>query len=386
MLNKQLLDQEFGFMKDVIFLDAAHVALPPMRTQAVYSNYMPEYVKIFAEDVTQNAWVMADEARRDVATLLGCESTEVAFIKNTAEGVGIFTAGYPFTPGQNVIIDDLEHPSNLNNWVRQKSRGLELKVIPSRDGSIFIEEYEKLIDENTVGITVSAVQYSSGFYTDLDRLGRLCKERNILLMVDGIQAVGRLDIDVKRQNIAALAFGGHKHSWGTMGCGALYVRRDVLQKLEPPYVSYQSVTDFIAPPAVTTDFTRLNWKADSRRLEAGLLNFAGVAALRAGVSLINELGVKNISEHVLQLDRQLRAAIKGIELKVVTPRDESNYSGIVCIYYPKDHEDKVVEILRRRRIYATMRGGYIRVSMHAYNTPEHMDAAAEALWEISKLS
>ncbi len=385
MLDTALIDREFGFLRDVVFLNASYVIMPPVRTQKAYHGFMDDYVKAFGEDCVGKGWDMVKEARQELARLVNCEPSEVAFIKNTTEGIGIIADGYPFKKGENVIVADLEHTSNLYAWIKLQNKGVELRVVKSHDGSFNVEEMIGLIDGNTRAVGISSVQFSTGFRVDIDRLGEACRQKNVLLCVDGIQSLGRLHMDVKKQNIAYLAAGGNKGLLGTLGAGFVYCDKAVVQKIIPPYASYQSVENRVKPPAVTTDFSKLDWCPDSRRLESGNLNYAGIAALRAGVSLLNEIGVPAIEKHVLALDKHLREKLSGIGLKVVTPATEANCSGVVCIYYPAEHEREVVEILHRRKIYTTMRGGYIRMAMHLYNTEKDMDCAAEALWEINDL-
>ena len=242
-----------------------------------------------------------------------------------------------------------------------------------------------MMDDRTIAVATSTVQFSTGFRIDMDRLGGVCHEKGIHLFVDGIQSAGRLEIDVKKQHIDYLACGGNKGLLGTLGAGFIYCSKEIVEQVIPPYASYQSAVNHVKPPAVTTDFSRIEWKNDARRLESGNLNYAGIAAIKAGVSLINELGIENIESHVMALDKRLRDGIKGIRLNVVTPPEPINYSGIVCVFYPNAHEGQVIEILHRHKIYTTMRGGYIRMAMHAYNTEHDIDEAIAALWKIEKL-
>ncbi len=385
MLNQKLLDEEFGWLKDVIFLNAAYVVAPPLRTQTAWHSFMDDYIKTFSEDCVAHGQKIVEECRDELAKLIHCDRSEIAFVKNTSEGVGIITNGYPFQKGDNVIVADLEHTSNLYGWLKLQDKGIELRVVKSHDGSFSLDDMVALMDENTKAVGISTVQFSTGFRVDLNRLGEECKKRNILLCVDGIQSLGRLEMDVKKLNIAYLSAGGNKGLLATLGVGFVYCSKDIIKKIIPPYASYQAVVNRVKPPAVTTDFSKLEWHDDARRLEAGNANYAGVAALKAGVSLLNEIGVPAIEQHVLALDKRLREKIKGIGLKVVTPTTEANYSGVICVYYPPEHEKEVIEILHRRKIYTTMRGGYIRVALHLYNTEKHIDETAAALWEINNL-
>ncbi len=140
----------------------------------------------------------------------------------------------------------------------------------------------------------------------------------------------------------------------------------------------------LAPPAITEDFEKLSFYDHPRRFESGNLNYAGIEALSLGATLLGELGVRDIEEHVLKLDRLLRDELAGLSMRVVTPKSAKNLSGIVCIYYSPEKEQTVVDVLKRHKIYATMRGGYIRLGIDFYNTVPQMKTVAAAMFEIER--
>ena len=192
MLDKKLIDKEFAHLRDVIFLNAASVVIPPKSVQAAYHGFMDEYVDRFGEGVVDRAWEIVEEARHEVAHLIGARPTEIGFVKNTSEGIGIIANGYPFTQGDNVVTVDQEHSSNLFAWIKLQEKGVKLRVVESRNGEIRLKDIFSRVTARTRAISLSAVQFTTGFYTDLATLGSFCERHGILLIVDGIQAVGRL--------------------------------------------------------------------------------------------------------------------------------------------------------------------------------------------------
>ena len=346
---------------------------------------MDQLVASYADDlITATAPIVA-QARARLAELIGASPSEIGFVKNTSEGIGILSQGLNYRPGDNVVVIDQEHSANLFGWIKLQQRGVELRVVRSRDDAVLLEDIVALIDEHTRVISVSAVQFATGFAIDLQALGDVCKERGVLLSVDGIQALGRLSVDVKRMNISYLTAGGNKGLFGILGIGFVYCRTDLLEQITPPYASYQSIISSHRQPAITTDFSMLPWRLDAGRLESGNLNLAGIAALNAGTSLILELGVEEIQRHILSLEKTLRKGLEGISLRVVTPGGEKNRSGVICVYYPQEKETPVIELLKSLHIHTTMRGGYIRMSLHAFNTSTDVDHVVAALWDISRL-
>jgi selenocysteine lyase/cysteine desulfurase len=386
VLNRDLIEEEYGFLGDEIFLNVSLVVVPPRRVQEAYRGFMDDYVRNFGDDVVQRGWAIVNEARPKIAALVNARSPdEIAFVKNTCEGMSILADGCPLEAGDEVLIADQEHQSTLFPWINQRRRGVALRVTESADGDIPIERVLAGMNERTRVLAVSSAQFSTGFMSDLGALGAECRKRNILFAVDAIQTLGRIKLDVREAGIDWLTAGGNKGLLGTLGAGVVYCSDRIVRDIVPPYAAYQSTESHVAPPAVTTNFETLEWYPNARRFESGNLNYNGILAISRGVDLLLELGMDNIDAHIRLLETRLRDKIRSLPLKVVEPRDPKNRSGIVCVYYPPKFEEEVKAILAGYRIHATIRGGYIRFGIDFYNTPEQMDAAADALSLVARL-
>lgn len=387
MLNQKLIQKEYGFLGDEIFLNVSQVVMPPKRVQKAYESFMKNYVKAYGEGVVDTAWRIVEGCRQKLGTLVNAEHThEIAFVKNTAEGMSILASGYPLKPGDSVVIADQEHQSTLFPWINaHEQRGIELHVVKSVNGEIPTESMAAAIDDTTKILVVSSAQFSTGFMADLAALGNACKEKGVIFAVDGIQTLGRIDLDVQALGIDYLAAGSNKGLLGTLGCGFVYCSDRIVQKIIPPYAGYQSTVSHVSPPSITSDFERLEWYPHARRFESGNLSYNCINALDKGVELLLELGVKEIETHVLALEKYLRQQIADIPLHVVQPADAKYWSGIVCIYYPKNRDEEVVDILKRYQIHGTIRGGYIRLGIDFYNTEAQMDIVAQALRDVADL-
>jgi len=385
MFNNNLVAEEFDHLRDVVFLNASLVIIPPKSVQDVYFGFTKNYIENFAEDLIPKAWEMVEETRKKIAKLIGAKPSEIAFVKNTTEGIGIIANGYPLEKGDNIVLADQEHTANLYAWINLQQKGIELRVVRSNENKVLIEDILEKIDENTKIITTSAVQYSTGYRTDLEKLGSICKEQNIIFVVDGIQSMGKLDVDVKKCNIAYLACGGNKGLLGMLGAGFVFCDEKIVQKIIPPYACYQSVENYVKPPALITDYSKIDWRKDSRRLESGNLNYAGIAAIGAGVELINKIGVKEIESHILNLEDKLIEGLKDMPFQLRSPVEKEYRSGLLCVYYPREIEAEINNILKKYRIYVTLRGGYIRISLHLYNTEEDVNIMLKAFSEIAQL-
>ncbi|MGE0750932.1 MAG: aminotransferase class V-fold PLP-dependent enzyme [Variibacter sp.] len=385
MLDRDLVEREYGFLGDAIFLNAASVIMPPMRVQNAYNNFMADYVRALGVGVVPKGWEIVNEARGRLAALVNCQPHEIAFTKNTCEGLSIAAAAIDVTPGDNAVICDQEHEANIFPWMNQDRRGLELRVVPTQNGEVDIDALLKRCDSCTKVLSVSSAQFTTGHAVDLRALGAECRARDIIFVVDGVQTVGRLKIDVKECNIDYLAAGGHKGLLGTLGAGFVYCSDRIVSDLIPPYASYQSVVNHTPPPALTTQFDHLEWHSNARRLESGTPNFNDILAISRGVELILELGVENIESTIRALEAEFRSLIANLPLRAVQPADARRWSGIICIYYPKGTEAQVQAILRKQKILCSMTAGYLRFGIEFYNTSEQMKRVAGALQEISGL-
>ena len=385
MLDRDLIDQEFPFLRDVVFLNAALVAIPPLSVQRAYFGFTQDYIAHLGEGVITQGWEIVADARREVAALVGAAPAEIGFVKNTSEGVGIIANGFPFSPGDNVVVVDQEHPANLFAWINLQTKGVELRVVPSCAGKVLEEDILARADDRTRVVAVSAVQFTTGARVGFSRLGPACRERGILLAVDGIQAIGRLTLDVKKLAIGYLSCGGNKGLLATTGAGFVFCDEAWVGKIIPPYACYQSVRSHVKPPALTSDFSKLEWHDDSRRFEAGNPNYAGIAAIGAGAKLLNRLGIEAIQRHVLEMEDLLIEGIRTLPLDFRSPLQPEFRSGILCVYYPPELENRVQDVLKRHRIYATFRGGYIRLCINFYNTREQIQQTIEAFQEIAAL-
>ena len=209
---------------------------------------------------------------------------------STTHGIGLVAEGFPWNAGDSVVTAAEEYPSNLYPWMNLESRGVGLRLVPTRAGRVWIDDLIAAVDHSTRMITISHVEFSSGFRNDLDAIGAFCRERGIAFFVDAIQGLGPLEIDVARTPIDFMAADGHKWLLGPEGAGILYVRREWIERLRPIGVGWRSVVGSYNPPAA-----EFRLKPGADRWEGGTLNMAGLLALGASVGLILEIGPAAVS-------------------------------------------------------------------------------------------
>jgi cysteine desulfurase/selenocysteine lyase len=364
---------EFPVTQSSIYLNHAAVAPISRRVRAAMLGQIEDVHRFGAEH--WNRWNEAyAAARRAAARLLHAQPAEIAFTKNTSEGISFFANGLDWRKGDEVVSLEAEFPANFYPWKALESKGVQLRLVKERKGCVSLEAIRRAITPRTRVVAVSFVQYLSGYRLDLDELGALCAQRRVLLFVDAIQGLGAFPVDVRRAGIAGLAADGHKWLLGPEGAAVFFVRRDLLEQIRPTTIGWMSVRGW-------NDFSTrdLTWREDARRFECGTLPTVGVYGLGAALDLLLEVGVEAIAERVLDLVERLRRGLGERGHTIFGPTRRRESSGIVS-FQPRAGEAKaVVEFLRGHRVMVAARGGKVRAAPHFYNSEEEIDRVLELL-------
>jgi cysteine desulfurase/selenocysteine lyase len=312
--------------------------------------------------------------KQRIARLIGAKASEIAFVKNTTEGLGFVANGYPWQRGDNVIIADIEYPSNVYCWVRLAKLDVEVRWVKSEQGRIRVDDIRALMDGRTRLVSLSAVQFSNGYRHDLESTASLCNERGVLLNLDGIQWVGALAIDVERLGIHFLSAGGHKWLLAPIGTGFFYCRQSVMDRIEPPTVGYHTVDKH----EDHMDYD-LVYRADAGRFEEALVNFPGIWGLDAAVRMQLALGADGIEQHVLGLTGRAVEGLRRRGYEIVSPYGDVERSGIVSFRHPGGNAAAIADRLKADGVDVAVRGGALRISPSYYNDAQEIDRFLQTL-------
>ncbi|GJQ25257.1 MAG: cysteine desulfurase [Phycisphaerae bacterium] len=355
------------------FMD--HAAVGPVSGPAA------DAMRAYLDEAQHHAWARGGmlpetaRVRQNAAKLLNCHPEEVTFVKNTSEGLGYVANGLQFSKGDNIVTTGVEFPANIYPWMNLRSHGVQLKMVPEDNGRIPLERLVELIDDRTRVVTVSAVQYASGFRTDLAALGTICQQRGVLFCVDAIQALGVLPLDVRAMKIDFLSADGHKWLLGPEGAGVFYCRHELLGLLRPSSVGWLNVRN-----ATAFNDYRLEFRDDARRFDNGSYNFAGIWGLGASIQWLLGIGIDKIWQRVEMLTNRLADGVREKGYRLVSSRQSGENSGIVCFVSAKHDHARIVSHLRQEyRTVISTRGGRLRVSPHFYNTEDEIDQLIEHL-------
>ena len=369
---------EFPVTDRWVYLDHAAVAPLPRRSA--------ERLRAWADDQLANGVIHWPDwerklrtAKANLADLIHATSEEIAFVNSTTQGIGIVAEGFPWKAGDSVVTAAEEYSSNIYPWLNLASRGVNLRLVPSRDGRVWADDLLAAADSTTKVLTISHVEFSSGFRNNLDLLGQACRDRGIAFFVDAIQGLGPLTIDVEKTPIDFLAADGHKWLLGPEGAGFLYIRREWIERLRPTGVGWHSVVGSYNSTEVDMTF-----KPSAERWEGGSYNMPGLQAFAASIDLLKELGPQAVSERILDRAAAVREIARSTGWRIAGSERPEDLSGIVALEKEGLDPDEAVRTLRERGVAVACRRGRLRVSAHVYNSDDDLGRLREALTEISR--
>jgi len=352
-----------------------HAAIAPLATP-VRSTMDVFLTRQEEEPFDQAHWErLRGQVRSRVAELISAGAESITFVKNTTAGLGLVAAGLDWEAGDNIVGVDREFPSNIYPWMGLQRKGVELRLYRPEQGRIDVKALAQLCDRRTRVLAISAVQFWSGFRTDLGALSKALTGRDVLLVVDAIQAVGAVQLDLARAPVDFLCAGAQKWLLGPMGIGFAYVGPRMLERLNP-------VT--IGPDSVVRDDEYFEYdltlKPDARRFEEAAPNYPGILGMGAAVNLLLRCGPPAVEEVVLRLADRLRDELprRGYEL-VFRPMLPSERSGIASFRHPRMVPAELHTRLREAGVIISLRGDFLRASPHYYNSDEDIDRLLEAL-------
>jgi selenocysteine lyase/cysteine desulfurase len=366
--------REFPIKRRRCYLNNASIGAMSLPVIAAVDRFMHD-VRDNGRNEYPNWCKYADTSIKGrIARLIGAKTSEIAFIKNTTEGLSLVANGYPWKQGDNVIIADIEYPSNVYCWVKLARLGVEVRWVKNRQGRIQVDDVRALIDSKTRVVSLSAVQFSNGYRQDLESTAALCNELGVLLNLDGIQWIGAQAIDVERLGIHFISVGGHKWMLGPIGTGFFYCRQSAMDRIEPPTVGYHTVDK---------DEDHMDYELVPRdtagRFEEALVNFPGIWGLDAAVRMQLALGTPEIERHIRTLTSRAADGLRSRGYEIVSPFGDAERSGIVSFRHRGIGAQSIAERLKASGVDLAIRGGALRISPSYYNDATEIDRFVDSL-------
>jgi selenocysteine lyase/cysteine desulfurase len=308
--------------------------------------------------------------------MLKVRAEQIAFMRNTSDGLATVANGLKWSAGDNIVTFAREFPANFYAWrrIRDEDR-VELRLCPERNGRIDTDEFVGLIDANTKIVSISAVQFASGFRADLERIGRAARKHDALFAVDVIQALGTTSFDLEAQFVDVAAGASHKWLCSPEGCGILYLSERARQRIEPTLVGWISVED-----AWNFEDYEQNFKPNALAWETGTGTASLFYGLEQSAKLLYETGAEQIENYLADLTDYLCELLAGVNYEIVSSRARGEKSQIVCV---RNNDGllpaEIAKHLEREKIIVSPRGDRIRIAPHFFNNREDIERLVKNL-------
>lgn len=369
--------EEFPVARESIFLAHAGVTILPRRVTRIMQEHLEQSCVRMQE--YPEAWKAVTETRGVAARLIGAKASEISLIGPTSIGLSLVANGLPWRAGDEVLINPDDYPANVYPWRDLARHGVVVRELkPERLGEITPQLVEAALTPRTRLVALASCHYLSGYRIDVDAIGRLVRGRGIWFCLDAIQTVGAFD--TRGDHVDFLSADSHKWMLGPMTAGIFYVRDEWQETLHPGLLGSWNVRspNFIAQPGI--EFER-----GGRRYEPGALNINGILGMRAGIELIEEMGIPAISHQLLRLKKRLHERLAPLGFEFLGPPPESPAaSGITTVWHPQVKLEPIQEGLAAQGIAVSLRHtrdgrAHIRFSPHFYNTIVEMDRVADVM-------
>ncbi|MFQ5661492.1 MAG: aminotransferase class V-fold PLP-dependent enzyme [Gammaproteobacteria bacterium] len=378
---------EFPALKDKVFLDAACVSILPARAEQAIADFTALLVNPSAFGATEHhIWMdqQREQARPQLATMLGTDPDHIALVESTTHGLNIAAQSVPWSSGDEILMCDLEFLQVSIPFVKlTDSSGVKPVFVNHKEGIADVDLFSRAISPRTKAIVVSSTQWSNGYRIDLSGMAELAGSVGAWFVVDGIQQAGAIPIDL--DGIDFLIAGGHKWLNAPMGCGVLYLSDRVLNELEPASWGYLALDppdggwgNYFTTPDITPDRS-YSFSRTAKCFEiGGTSNYPGAIALGQSVELLNECGIANSAEHIWDLGDQLIEGLRRLDVRLETPFGREHRAGIISFTLGnRDRDRACMEFLLHRNIWVAQRytsnTGGVRISIHYFNNNDDIE-------------
>lgn len=375
-----LIRNEFPLQKSLLYFNHAAVAPWPQRAVQAVCNFARESGEQGAKNYPR--WMqMEQHLRTQIKNLIQAPSIDdISLVKNTSEALSIIAYGMDWRVGDKVVFLEQEFPSNRIVWESLRSLGVvPIKVVVA-EGQSPEDALLAACDEKTRLISLSTVQYASGYRMDVARIAQYAHTHKIHWGLDAIQSLGALPMDVQALDVDFVAADGHKWMLGPEGLAILYVREAFRAQIKPLQFGWHMVQQ-------SGQFDQQNWTpaTDGKKYEPGSPNSVSVHGLEASLSLFNELGMALVTSRILANTQYMIEEVqRTANLELVSSEDLRSRSGI-CSFRPRSHSiSDLFSHLTQQQVVCALRGNAIRFSPHFYNDTDQIAAAFSLVRDFCK--
>jgi len=370
--------EEFPILKNIIHVGNCSQSAQAKRVRAAINAYLDNWLTV---GMDWESWVKeVILAKEEFAKLIGADADEIAVASCASDLVSSIASTLDYSGKRpKIVCTEAEFPTVGHIWLGHQKYGAKIDYVPVKNGAIDLADYERYVDDTTLLTSITHVYYQNGFKQDLDAIVDICHRKGSLVMVDGYQACGTAPIDVHKQKIDIYLTGNLKYMFGIPGIAFMYVNRNLVPMLKPARTGW-----FGQENPFSFKVRILDYASDGRRFDTGTPMVLTSYAARAGMQILNEVGVPAIAERIDFLSRVAIEEADKHGLDMVSPRDISKKGGTTAIRLKFDSHDMEVE-LKKRNVIGSARGEVIRVAPHFYTTASEIAYVMEQIADIIKM-
>jgi cysteine desulfurase/selenocysteine lyase len=370
LINSKFISDMWPSLKQMTYLNNASTGIQPVTTIKAMKKYLDNSLEAIGS--FQDTLDLFKSVRTNLAILLGGDYSQYAFVPSTSSGINSFGHSIEYPTNSNIVLCDLEFPANYIPWQNiSKLYGPELRVVKSTEGTVSLDDFAELIDENTRVVAVSQIQFGSGYRLDLEALTKMAHENGAFLSADIIQAAGCFDPDLSKLNVDFATGQAAKWLLGPIGAGFVYVSNDIIEEVHPRFLGWWGVEQL-------TEFGYFERKplSDARKFQVGSPAMIAYVGFLESLKVLLQIPSQNRERAALSVADYLRKRLSERSIPYYDFGHRNNSATVSC--KPQDVE-KVNETLMKNRIYCSVRNGRLRVSPHFYNTYEEVDRLMDYL-------
>lgn len=359
---------------DMIYMNHAAISPLSFRVREAAGKYLE---RRSLSDIECFPWApkMAFEGKKLIAERLGTTPDRIAYVMNTADGLNVLASGLDWKQGDRVLLYRYEYPTNVYPFLIRKRDGVAVDLYDAPDHRITVDVIKEHLTPETKVLSLSMVQFSTGYHADIEVIGKLCRERNIIFSLDAIQAFPHMHFDVEKWNVDFVSVGGHKWLMSPEGIGFIYVSKRVQEQISQSWMGSTSVRN----PFDHFNFDVERIRPDAGRYENGTMNYPGIAALKASLELQQEYGFDEVRKQTLFLTSRFADLFKQRGVKIVSPQGAGETSGIIAVEIEK--ADDIFKKLLANDIHVAVRRGFLRISPFFYNTEEEVKKVIDTVFD-----
>lgn len=361
----------FPIFEKKVFLNSCSKGALSTSVERAYEAYLDSWR---TEGSPWDEWVaVLERARTAFAGTIGASADEIAVSYSASTAAAGLLSALSFDGERNrIVIGDFEFPTLAHNLLAQKRRGASFVRVRASNHRLPAESYAREIDERVRLVPVAHVCFRNGYRQDIDAVVRAAKAAGSLSLVDDYQSTGTLPLDVEKLQCDFLITGVLKYMLGSSGLGFLYVRRGLIEELEPVVTGW-----FGQEQPFDFDIERATYHASARRFETGTPAVPNLYAGLAGIELVREIGPARVAAHVEGLASRLIAEARERDWEVLTPGEPERRGALVVL--GSVDAAGVADALANEDIVVSARGSGLRISFHYYNVPEDVDRLLRVL-------